>query len=420
MKQDIVDELGLRGLLDESGAAESRCVINDVLREGLQRIVQLMLEAEVAAYIEALEEERDAKTGHRKVVRNGHLPERAFQTGVGSVKIRKPRVNDRREGHAFESAIVPSYMRRCPQLEELIPLLYLHGISTNDFPRVLSGILGEQALGLSPSTIVRLKESWEQEHETWRNRSLSGKRYVYFWVDGIRFNVRLNRDQPCILVIVGALEDGRKEIVALEDGERESALSWMAVLRDLKKRGLEEDPLLCIGDGALGFWKAMSEILPGARRQRCWVHKTKNVLDKLPTRAQPNAKRLLLDMYMEATKEDALKAYEEFGKLYGVKYPKAWKCLQEDKEDLFTFYDFPAEHWIHIRTTNPIESTFATIRHRTRQTKGCGSRKATLTMVFKLAEAAQQRWRRLNGSAQIPKIISGVVFKDGLEVADAA
>ena len=420
MRQDIVDELGLRGFLKEDDAAASRRVISEMIRQGVQRIIQLMLETEVAAYVEALEGERDPQTGRRQVVRNGYLPEREFQTGVGSVKIRKPRVHDRREGHAFESVIVPPYMRRSPQLEELLPLLYLHGISTNDFPRVLSGILGDQALGLSPSTIVRLKASWEQEHELWRRRRFSGKRYVYFWVDGIYFNVRLHRERPCILVIVGALEDGRKEIVALEDGERESALSWLEVLRDLKRRGLEEAPLLCIGDGGLGFWKAMEEVFPRSRRQRCWVHKTANVLDKLPTRVQPKAKRLLQDMYMEATKEDALKAYEEFGTLYGAKYPKAWQCLQKDKEDLFTFYDFPAEHWIHIRTTNPIESTFATIRHRTRQTKGCGSRKATLTMVFKLAEAAQRRWRSLNASHQIPKIISGVVFKDGLEVADAA
>ncbi len=304
-------------------------------------------------------------------------------------------------------------MRRMPSLDALIPALYLKGISTGDMQEALEAILGPKAKGLSATNIVRLKEGWMKDYEDWCRRDLSDKRYVYFWADGIYFNVRLEKDRPCILVIMGALEDGTKEIIAVHDGQRESKLSWQEVLRDLKKRGLREGPKLAVGDGALGFWAALEEEFPEARMQRCWTHKTVNILDKLPKRVQPSAKDKIHEMYLSPTKEEALEAYDTFIGLYEAKYPKAVECLRKDKEVLFTFYDFPAEHWTDLRTTNPIESTFSTVRHRTRQTKGCGSRKATMMMVFKLAEQAQKHWRRLNGYKLIPKVIEGVKFKDG-------
>jgi transposase-like protein len=292
--------------------------------------------------------------------------------------------------------------------------LYLKGISTGDFTEALSAILGENAAGLSPTNIVRLKRGWEEEYKEWSRRDLSDKRYVYFWADGIHFNVRLEPDRPCMLVIMGTLLDGTKELVAVQDGHRESKESWLEMLRDLKNRGVKEGPKLAVGDGALGFWRALEEVFPGTKHQRCWVHKTANVLDKLPERVQPHAKTLLHEMYLAPTKRDALKAYDVFLQTYGAKYPKACECLRKDKTVLFTFYDFPAEHWIHIRSTNAIESAFATVRHRTRQTKGCGSRLATLTMVFKLATQAEKHWRRINGYKLISRVMEGVQFVDGL------
>jgi transposase-like protein len=375
------------------------------------------IEAEVDDYLTRNDEARDPQSGRRLVVRNGRLPEREILSGVGPISVRQPRVRDRREGMRFTSAILPPYLRRTPNLESLIPALYLKGVSTNDFPEALAAILGEGARGLSASTVVRLKESWEKEYEAWRRRDLAGKRYVYFWADGVYFNVRLGDDRPCVLVIVGALADGTKELVALMDGERESALSWKELLLDLKRRGLEEGPEVSVGDGALGFWAALEEVFPRSRRQRCWVHKTANVLDKMPKSLQKSAKAMLHQMYLAATKEEALKVYDDFMKLYGAKCPKAVACLEKDKDDLFTFYDFPAEHWGHLRTTNPIESSFATVRHRHRQTKGCGSRLATLAMVHKLATEAEKHWRKLNGHQLIVKVLSGVRFVDGLEVA---
>ena len=400
--------------------AESRWALDEILRQGAQRMLQAAVEAEVVDYIEQHAGLMDPETRRRLVVRNGHQPERTIQSGVGNVVLRKPRVNDRREGEKFTSAILPPYMRRTPSIEALIPLLYLKGVSTNDFPEALAAILGPEAAELSPSTISRLKEAWQGEYDEWAKRDLSGKRYVYWWVDGIYFKVRLTDERPCLLVIVGALEDGTKELVAIWDGERESKLSWQEVFRDLKRRGLADPPLLCVGDGGLGFWAAAREELSGTREQRCWVHKTANVLDKLPKKVQPSAKALIHQMYMSPTKVAALEAYEEFLKLYRAKYPKACQCLEKDKDVLFTFYDFPAEHWLHIRTTNAIESTFGTVRHRTRQTKGCGSRTATLAMVFKLGLEAQKTWRKLNGYELIHKVIRGVAFEDGVEVRVAA
>jgi len=399
-------------------AQESRSALDELCRDGAQRMLAVALEAEVADYIEAHGTKLDAE-GRRLVVRNGRMPCRTLQTGVGPVEIEQPRVHDRREGERFSSAILPRYLRRSPSVEALIPWLYLKGVSTNDFPAALQSLLGEGAAGLSPSTITRLKAAWEGEYREWAERDLSESRYVYFWVDGIYFNVRLTDERPCLLVIVGTREDGRKELVAVHDGERESKLSWTEVLRDLKRRGLQHAPKLAVGDGALGFWAALAEVFPETRQQRCWVHKTANVLDKMPKKVQPSAKLLLHEMCQAPTKADALAAFDEFAERYGAKYPKAVACLAKDKDVLFTFYDFPAEHWQHIRSTNAIESTFATVRHRHRQTKGCGSRVATLAMVFKLAREAEKRWRRIDGYPLILKLLAGVRFEDGVEAKAA-
>jgi transposase-like protein len=314
---------------------------------------------------------------------------------------------------AFSSKILPRYLRRIPSIDNLIPALYLKGISTGDFPRALSSILGDQAKGLSATNIVRLKAKWEKGYLEWSRRDLSDREYVYFWVDGIYFNVRLEDDRSCILVVIGADSKGNKELVAISDGFRESDLGWQEILLDLKRRGLKRGPELAIGDGALGFWAALPKVFPQTREQRCWVHKTANILDKLPKSLQPKAKAHIHEMYMAVSREDALKAYDHFIDVYEAKYPKAVACLAKDKEALFTFYDFPAMHWIHIRTTNPIESTFATVRLRTKRTKGCGSRTATLTMVFKLAQEAQRTWKKLRGYNLIPLVLQKKVFVDG-------
>ena len=375
-------------------------------------MLQEALEAEIEGFAARFANVVDTD-GHRVVVRNGHLPKRNVVSGVGPLAVEQPRVRDRSGGRKFTSEILPPFLRRLPSVDALIPVLYLKGVSTNDFSEALSAILGPNAAGLSPANIVRLKEGWEKEYEDWSKRDLSEKRFVYLWADGLYSNVRLEKDRPCILVIMGATADGAKELLAVWDGERESKDSWKTVLRDLKRRGLVEAPKLATGDGALGFWAALEEEYPSTKEQRCWVHKTANILDKLPKSVQPDAKKLIQDMYLAPTLVDAKAAYAEFQKLYGAKHPKAVECLTKDEDVLFSFYEFPAEHWIHIRTTNPIESTFATVRHRTRQTKGCGSRKATLSMVFKLGMEAQKKWRRLNGKELIAKVIEGVKFVDG-------
>lgn len=403
----------------ETRVAEAcRSAMDEAFREGARKMLMTALAGEVDDYIEAHRTARD-EAGHRLVVRNGRMPKRAIQSPLGAIEVEQPRVCDRREGERFASRILPPYLRRSPSVEALIPWLYLKGVSTNDFPEALKALLGEGASGLSPSTICRLKTVWETEYKEWNERDLTGKRFVYFWADGIYFNVRLTDDRPCVLVIVGTSEDGRKELLAVYDGERESKLSWVEVLRDLKRRGLREGPKLAVGDGALGFWSALREVYPATRAQRCWVHKTANVLDKMPKKVQPSAKELIHEMYRSETHAQALKAFEEFVDRYRAKYPKAVACLVKDKEDLFAFYDFPAEHWQHIRSTNAIESTFATVRHRHRQTKGCGSRVATLSMAFKLAREAEKSWRRIAGYQLIVKLMSGVKFEDGLE-AEAA
>ena len=400
----------------------SKDVLTDLLRDGARRLLAEAVEAEVAAWIDAHAHLKD-EAGRRHVVRNGHLPERTIQTGLGDLDVKQPRVHDRRPGDQrehFTSAILPPYLRRNRSLEELIPWLYLKGVSTGDFSEALQAILGPDAPGLSATTVTRLKAIWEGEYEAWSKRSLEGKRYVYVWADGVHFNIRLEQDRQCILVLMGATADGKKELMAVADGYRESEQSWKELLLDVKARGLAVEPSLAIGDGALGFWKAIAQVWPSTRGQRCWVHKTSNVLDQMPKGAHPRAKAALHGIYEAETKSAAEKAFDLFVSTYEAKYPKATGCLAKDREALLAFYDFPAEHWRHIRTTNPIESTFATVRLRTVKTKGCGSRVACLTMTFKLMESASKSWRTLNGSARLPAVASGAKFVDGIEVEDAA
>lgn len=393
----------------------ARSALDEVLRDGARKMLQEAIENEVLEYIQQASELKNERN-KRLVTRNGHLPPRNILTGMGPIPVQQPRVRDRREGHSFSSGILPKYKRRTKSLDALIPELYLRGISTNHFPDALTAVLGENAIGLSPTNIVRLKESWEKEYISWQSRSLSGAHYVYIWADGIYFNIRLDEDRPCMLVLIGVTEEGRKELVGIHDGSRESKQSWKDFLQSLRARGMTRSPSLAIGDGALGFWAALEEEFPQCRQQRCWVHKTANILDKMPKSVQSNAKKMIHEMYLSPTKETALKAYDEFLRHYGAKYPAACKCLEKDQDQLFSFYDFPAEHWRHVRTTNPIESTFATVRHRTRQTKGCGNRMATLTMVYKLAKVAEKGWIRLKGFALLSKVVAGIKFKDGEEV----
>jgi transposase-like protein len=401
----------------------SKDAITDVLRRGARRLLAEALEDEVEAYLAQFAEVRD-EHGRRAVVRNGYLPERELTTGIGPVPVEQPRVRvratpDEVEVPKFTSKLLPPYLRKTKSIEELIPWLYLKGISTDDYQEALAALLGPRAPGLSPTTIVRIKKIWEEEYGEWRTRSLSGKRYVYLWTDGVYFNVRLEEARSCILVVVGATADGHKELLAVLDGVRESEQSWREVLLDLKERGLEAAPKIAVGDGALGFWKALRKVFPETREQRCWVHKTANVLNYMPRGVQPEAKRRLHEIWLAETRDQAGRAFDSFLEVYRPKFPKAVDCLAKDREFLLAFYDFPAEHWQHLRTTNPIESSFATVRLRTNKTKGCGSRLATLTMVFKLAQSAEQSWRRLNGHQLIADVIQGVQFKDGLKVAAA-
>jgi putative transposase len=403
-------------------APSSQDVLTDLLRQGAQQMLAKAIEAEVADWIESRAHLRDEE-GRRQVVRNGHLPERTILTGVGPIEVEQPRVHDRRppqEAEKFSSKILPPYLRKTKNLEELIPWLYLKGISTGDFSEALVALVGPQAKGLSATTITRLKAVWEQEYEGWSKRSLSGKQYVYVWADGVHFNIRLEEDRQCILVLMGATAEGKKELIAVADGFRESGQSWLGLLLDVKARGLEFEPKLAIGDGALGFWKALRQVYPNTREQRCWVHKTANVLDKLPKRLQPEAKQKLHEIWMSDTREHAHQAFDLFLASYEAKYPKAVECLRKDRDVLLAFYDFPAEHWIHLRTTNPIESTFATVRLRHNRTKGSGTRMACLTMVFKLIESASKRWRLLNGATLLPEVIAGTTFTDGVKITPAA
>ena len=393
--------------------------LTDVLRDGARALLAQAVEAEVAGF---LGEHADKRTddGRQRLVRHGHLPERSIMTGIGAVEVRVPRVRDRLSGTddriRFSSAILPPYARRSKSLEVLIPILYLKGISTGDFAEALSALLGPNAGGLSASTIVRLKEVWADEHARWLKRDLSVKRYVYFWADGIYVQARLEDEAQCLLVIIGATPEGKKELVGLADGLRESAHSWRDLLLHLKRRGLSSGPQLAVGDGALGFWKALDEVWPTTRVQRCWVHKTANVLNKLPNSLHTRAKRALHNIWMAETRKDAEAALDVFIETYSRKYEKAAECVAKDRDALLAFYDFPAEHWKHLRTTNPIESAFATVRHRTTRSKGCLSNKTALAMIFKLAQAAEKSWRRLKGYSLLPKVILGVKFNDGIEI----
>jgi len=393
--------------------------LTEVLRNGARALLAQAIDAEVAAFLGSHADKR-AEDGRQRLVRHGHLPERDIVTGIGPVAVRAPRVRDRvgarQERIRFTSAILPPYARRSKSLEVLIPMLYLKGISTGDFDEALQALLGSDAGGLSAATVARLKNAWSEEHARWSKRDLSAKRYVYFWADGIHVQARLEDDAQCLLVIIGATPEGKKELVGLTDGVRESVQSWKELLFDLRRRGLSLGPELAVADGALGFWKAMEEVWPKTRGQRCWVHKTANVLNKLPKSLQSKAKRTLQEIWMAETKKDALVAFDAFIETYGVKYDKAVECLTRDRDTLLAFYEFPAEHWKHLRTTNPIESTFATVRHRTVRAKGCLSNKTALAMIFKLAEAAERSWRRLDGHHQMPKVILGVTFADGVEI----
>jgi transposase-like protein len=393
--------------------------LTEVLHNGARALLAQAVEAEVAALL-GCHADKLTDDGRQRLVRHGHLPEREIMTGIGPVAVRCPRVRDRvgegPERIRFSSAILPPYARRSKSLEVLIPILYLKGISTGDFQEALIVLLGKDAGGLSASTIARLKDAWSEEHARWSKRDLSGKRYVYFWVDGIHVQARLEDTAQCLLVIIGATPEGKKELVGLVDGVRESAQSWRELLLDLKRRGLAIGPELAVADGALGFWQAIEEVWPQTRGQRCWVHKTANVLNKLPKSQQPRAKRALQEIWMAETKQDALAAFDAFVETWSIKYDKAVECLIRDRDALLAFYDFPAEHWKHLRTTNVIESSFATVRHRTVRSKGCLSNKTALAMIFKLAEAAEKSWRRLDGHNQLPKVILGIKFTDGIEV----
>jgi transposase-like protein len=395
-------------------------VLEEIIRNGARQLLQLAIETEVADYITRFKNVKDEQ-GRRMVVRNGTSPERNIVTGIGPLKIRQPRIRDKRKDEIFTSSILPRYMRRVPSIDTCVPILYLKGISTGDMMTALESILGPNASGLSATNIVRLKRLWEGEYKDWAKRDLSDKRYVYIWADGIYFNVRLEEPDTkkmCFLIVMGTLENGKKELIAILDGYRESKYSWLELLLDLKQRGLAEGPRLAIGDGGLGFWAALEEVYPETRHQRCWVHKTVNVLDKMPSSVHAKVKEKIHDMYLAPIKEQALVAYNSFLTLYEAKFPQACECLKKDKEILFAFYDFPAQHWVHIRSTNPIESTFATVRHRTKRTKGMGSRLATLTMVFKLVKETEKTWKKIKGYRLIPKVLEGIRFMDGEEAME--
>ena len=400
MKKDTVVELKKPEVIAEDPLME-------VLRRGAREMLKCALEAEVEEFLARFDEIRDS-SGKRLVIRNGYKRERTIQTGIGDIPVKAPRVADRRKDESrirFSSSILPPYLRRTKSIEELLPWLYLKGVSTGDFSQALAELLGKDAPGLSASTISRLKDAWSEELKEWHQRSLRGKEYVYLWVDGIHFGARMEDASQCMLVVIGATKHGVKELLRIVDGYRESEQSWLEALNDLKRRGLTKAPRVAVGDGALGFWKALPQVYGDTRWQRCWMHKTGNVLDKLPKSIQARAKDNLHQIWMAETKEMAEKAFDHFIQSYEAKYPKAAECLAKDREALLTFYDFPAEHWLHLRTTNPIESTFATVRLRTAKTRGMLTRDTMLTMVFKLSMSAQKRWRRLNRPERLGELI---------------
>jgi putative transposase len=386
--------------------------LDELAREGARRMIEAALQLEVEQYLDRLRDMRDER-GRALAVRNGRARERKVTVGAGTMAIRAPRVHDRRPDQRFTSQILPPYMRRSPAVDEALPALYLRGLSTGDFSEGLAALVGPEGAALSATTITRLLQSWQEEYTSWRQRSLEGRDYVYVWADGLYFNVRLEEDRLACLVLIGVRMDGNKEVIAIEDGYRESTESWASLLRDLKRRGMPA-PVLAVGDGALGFWAALREVYPEAREQRCWVHKIANVLDKLPRRLQARAKGMLHEIMGAPDRRSAQEGLGRFAEEFEAKYPKAAECLAQDTDVLLTFLDFPAEHWRHLRTTNPIESPFAGVRARTRQTKGAGSRKAGLAMAFKLALAAESHWRKVNAPHLVALVRAGVRFHDGV------
>jgi transposase-like protein len=390
--------------------------LEQVAREGARRYLQQAIEDEVEQYIQANQHHLD-ESNRRLVVRNGHHQPRTILSGVGPLEVHQPRVDDRRVDEngvrfRFTSKYLPPYLRKTKVIEELVPWLYLKGISTGEMPDALVH-LGFDGSGLSATSVTRMLQVWHGEYRDWSKRDLSGKHYVYLWADGLYFGCRLSDDRPCLLVLMAATAEGKKELIAMIDGERESETSWTSLLLDCKSRGMTVAPKLATGDGSLGFWIALGKVFPSTRQQRCWVHKTCNVLDKLPKGEQPAAKAMLHEIWMAGTRADAIKAFDRFIEVYSTKWPRTKDCLEKDRAELLAFYDFPAEHWQHLRTSNPIESTFATVRLRTYRTKGPGSREAGLAMAFKLARKAESRWRKLNGSEKLQDLIDGIVFVDG-------
>jgi len=398
---------------DETVRDDLASSLDELVAEGARRMLMTGLETEVADYIERHHELVD-EAGHRLVVRNGRAAERSLVTGAGALKVRAPRVNDRRDGFGFSSYILPKYARRSPKVGDVLPVLYLRGLSTGDFAPALAEFFGTDA-GLSATSITRLLETWSDEYAAFESRDLSSSDFVYVWADGVHFRIRLEEDRLCCLVVVGVRADGTKELLACSDGYRESTESWAGVLRDLKNRGMTA-PMVAVGDGALGFWSALGDIFPETAEQRCWVHKTANVLDALPKRLHRQAKAAIHEIYQAETRTDADAGIDEFVGVYADKYPKAVAKLIKDRDVLLTFYDFPAAHWVHLRTTNPIESTFATVRARTKVTKGAGTRRRGLVMAYKLLDAAQDRWRKVNSPELVVQVRAGIEFKNGIRV----
>jgi transposase-like protein len=406
-------------VVDKDGTTQSGSLMDDIVREGARRMLAAALEAEVNQYIAELASERD-EAGRRLVVRNGHHRERTVATAAGPITVKAPRVNDKRvdgetgERKRFSSKILAPWCRKSPKISEVLPLLYLHGLSSGDFVPAMEQFLGSAA-GLSPATVTRLTKQWSDDHAAFQDRDLSGSDYVYVWADGVHPKVRLGQACSCVLVLMGVRTDGSKELIALAEGLRESTESWADLLRNCRRRGMR-DPELVVGDGAMGLWRALAEVFPQARQQRCWVHKTRNVVNALPKSVQPGAKKALQEIYNAEDRDHAEKAVKNFGRVYGAKWPKAVKKITDDVDELLAFYDFPAEHWVHLRTTNPIESTFSTVKLRTKVTRGAGSPTAALAMVFKLAESAQARWRAITAPHLVALVRNGARFERGVLV----
>ena len=396
--------------------------LTEVAREGARRMLAQVLIAEADAFV-AMWKDIKLPDGRDRVVRHGHGPQRAIQTGIGAVEVRRAKVRDRGEVAAeekirFTASILPKWARRTKSLDALLPILYLRGVSTGDFQEALAALLGKDAPNLSPAAITRLTADWHGDYDAWQKRDLSARRYVYVWADGVYLQARMEDSAECMLVLIGATPEGKKELVGFQTGVRESGQSWRELLIDIKRRGLEIAPDLAVGDGALGFWKAIEEVFPGIRHQRCWVHKTANVLNKVALSVQVNMKADLREIYGASTRADAEAAIDVFADKYGAKYDKAVACVTKDRDAMLAFFDFPAEHWDHLRTSNPIESVFATVRHRTVRTKGALSATTAKLMVFKLVIAAAKTWRRLKGENQLPKVVQGVRFQNGIEVIE--